>query len=74
MLSNFALLGLSGVSGFVVIVGLLAIFVFEIAMFVSVIRNQYISGNAKAWWIVGMVLVHPIVAIVYYFTDRKKIA
>ncbi len=50
----------------------LAILAFEIAMFVSVIRNHGISDTAKALWIIGMFLLHPFVAIVYYFTDHQK--
>jgi hypothetical protein len=74
MLSNFAFLGLSPALGVIVIIVLLAILVFEIAMFISVIRNKFITGNAKALWIVGMLLIHPLVAIVYYFTDYNKTA
>lgn len=57
----------------ILIVALLVIIlVFEILMFISVATNKNISDKAKMWWIVGMVLVHPIVAIFYYFTDHRK--
>lgn len=72
MMNGFTFLGLAGATGLLVMLVLLAILVFEIAMLVSVIRNKYITGNAKALWILGMILVHPIVAIVYFFTDYKK--
>jgi succinate dehydrogenase hydrophobic anchor subunit len=72
MLSNFAFLGLSGVAAFIVIILLLLIFAFEVAMFISVILNKNITGNTKALWILGMLLIHPFVAIWYYFTDYKK--
>ncbi|HUY85247.1 MAG TPA: hypothetical protein VMU97_01900 [Candidatus Dormibacteraeota bacterium] len=71
-MNNFMFIGLGGLSGLLVMLLLLVILVFEIAMLVSVIRNQYITGNARALWIVGMLLIHPLVAIVYYFTDYKK--
>lgn len=74
MIGDFAVLGLTGISGFIIIVLLLLILAFEIWMFVSAITNKFITGNAKALWIVGMVLIHPIVAIIYYFTDYKKTA
>jgi hypothetical protein len=74
MLSNFAFLGLSPALGVIVIIVLLAILVFEIAMFISVIQNKFITGNTKALWIVGMLLIHPLVAIAYYFTDYNKTA
>ena len=51
---------------------LLAILVFEVAMIISAIRNQHITGSTRALWIVGMLLIHPFVAIAYYFTDYKK--
>lgn len=51
---------------------LLVILAFEIAMFVDVIQNEHISSNQKILWVVGMILVHPFVAIVYYFTARKS--
>lgn len=70
--NNIALLGLSTPLGLVVIFLLALVFAFEIWMFVSVILNKNITGNARALWILGMILIHPIVAIVYYFTDYKK--
>jgi uncharacterized membrane protein len=56
----------------VIIVLVLVVFAFEIAMLVDVIRNDRIASNAKAWWVIGMLLIHPFVAIIYYFTDRNK--
>ncbi|HET7060206.1 MAG TPA: hypothetical protein VFH99_02735 [Candidatus Saccharimonadales bacterium] len=72
MISDFAFLGFGPLMSTVVILVLLIIFAFEIWMFVSAITNKVIAGTAKIWWIVGMVLIHPIVAIIYYFTDYKK--
>ena len=72
MLSGFTFLGLAGVSLVLIGIVLLAILIFEIAMFISVITNKHISDNAKILWIVGMLLVHPFIAIGYYFTDYKK--
>ena len=71
-MNYIAFLGLAPPIGLVVLLVLLAILAFEIAMFVHVIRNPHISGNAKALWIIGMLLLHPFVAIVYYFTDYQK--
>lgn len=50
----------------------LAILIFEIAMFVSVIKNDRITTEIKLLWVLGMILFHPFVAIVYYFTDHQK--
>jgi hypothetical protein len=50
----------------------LAVLAFEILMIVNAVNNASLSGTARAWWVVGMLLVHPFVAIAYYFTDYKK--
>ncbi len=49
-----------------------ALFVFEVKMFVSTVLNRNISDARKILWVVGMLLIHPFVAIGYYFTDYKK--
>lgn len=51
---------------------LIAILTFEVAMFISVLRNKAIAENTRILWIIGMLLIHPFVAIVYYFTDYKQ--
>lgn len=56
----------------VVILAAILIAAFEIWMIVDAALNKKISDRAKAWWIVGMIILHPFVAIVYYFTDRRK--
>jgi hypothetical protein len=72
MLSNIAILGLNTGLSAIVIVALFLIFVFEIWMLISVIQNKFITQNAKILWVVGMFLLHPFVAIAYYFTDYQK--
>lgn len=57
----------------VVIIAVLAIAAFEVWMIVDAVLNRKLSDKAKAWWIVGMVLIHPFVAIIYFFTNRRKI-
>lgn len=56
----------------IIIIVAILIAAFEVWMIVDVAINKKLSDKAKAWWIIGMVLIHPIVAIVYFFTDRKK--
>ncbi len=56
----------------VIIVVALLIGAFEVWMIVDAAINKKLSDKAKAWWIVGMILIHPFVAIVYFFTDRRK--
>lgn len=72
MITDFAIFGLSPVWDVIVLVILALIFVFEVWMLVSALVNKVISNTAKALWILGMILIHPFVAIAYYFTDYKK--
>lgn len=51
---------------------LLVIAIFEVWMIVDAALNKNISDKAKMWWIIGMVLIHPFVAIAYFFTDHRK--
>ncbi len=55
----------------IIIVALL-IAVFEVWMIVDAAINKKLTDKAKAWWIIGMILIHPFVAIAYFFTDRRK--
>ena len=60
--------------GTIILVSLLAvaILIFEVVMFIDVIVNKNITDQARILWIIGMILLHPFVAIAYYFTDHKK--
>jgi hypothetical protein len=55
----------------VVVVALL-ILVFEVWMIVDAAINKKISDKAKVWWIIGMLIIHPFVAIAYFFTGHRK--
>lgn len=72
MLNIFAFAGLGFTLSIIVILILLLILAFEIWMLISAITNKQITDTVKILWIVGMVLIHPIAAIVYYFTDYQK--
>ena len=72
MNSSSTILGLTGIAAVIVILFLLLIFIFEVAMFINVLRNKNIVPDTKVLWLIGMVLIHPFVAIAYYFTDRTK--
>lgn len=48
----------------IVVLGVLA---FEVWMFIDALTNKQLSDSEKALWCIGMVFVHPIVAIVYLF-------
>jgi hypothetical protein len=67
----FTILGLTaGVTAIALLIAAV-ILAFEIWMFVDAIQNKHISTDRKILWCVGMALLHPFVAIAYYFTDHK---
>lgn len=73
MFDTFALGFLGGGFVFALVVSLLVLIAaFEIWMFVEVIRNPNLAAGSKTLWLVGMLLLHPFVAIVYYFVVFKK--
>jgi hypothetical protein len=45
---------------------------FEVVMFLDVLKNKKLSDNEKILWVLGMFLLHPIIAIVYYFTAHSR--
>lgn len=55
----------------VVLVGI-AIVLFEIKMFIDVIKNPNLSDIERIVWLAGMLLIHPFVAIAYYFISRNN--
>jgi len=55
-----------------IIAAVVLILAFEIWMVVDAILNNQISDTTKALWVVGMLLLHPFVAIAYFFTDHRK--
>ena len=61
-------------TAWIVVVAVIALIIlaFEIWMIIDAALSKHLSDKAKAWWIGGMLLVHPFVAIAYFFTDRRK--
>jgi hypothetical protein len=41
-------------------------------MIIDAVINREITDKAKAWWIIGMLIIHPFVAIAYFLTDHRK--
>jgi len=72
MMHSVGFLGLGSFFGLIIFAIVVAILIFEIAMIISAIQNKHISQTARVWWVIGMFLVHPIVAVIYYFTDYQK--
>jgi len=72
MIAHSTLLVLSILGPFLIIlpiVGLLML-AFEIWMFVDVVQNPRLTPETKLLWALGILLIHPIGAIVYYFVGR----
>jgi hypothetical protein len=55
-----------------VTIAVVGILVFEILMFVDVIKNPKLTDSERILWAIGMLLVHPFVALAYYFTAYSK--
>jgi hypothetical protein len=51
----------------------IAILWFEVAMFLDVLKNKKLSENEKILWVLGMFLLHPVIAIVYYFVAHSRL-
>jgi tetrahydromethanopterin S-methyltransferase subunit C len=54
----------------IIVVALVA--AFEIWMIIDAALNKKLSDKAKAWWVAGMFIIHPFVAIAYFFTGHRK--
>ncbi len=52
---------------------ILAVLAFEVLMFLDVLKNPKLNDTEKLIWVVGMFLLHPIIAIVYYFVAHTRL-
>lgn len=48
------------------------ILILDVWMIISAATNNKLTTNQKLLWILGMLLLHPIIAIFYYFMVFKK--
>lgn len=51
----------------------IALLIFEIMMIVDALQNPCLNDGEKILWVVGMVLIHPFVGIVYYFMAHSRL-
>lgn len=63
---------ISGLLLVLIVAAVLAILAFEIWMFLDVLKNQKLTDTEKLLWVLGMILLHPFVAMVYYFVASSK--
>lgn len=52
---------------------LIAVLVFEVLMFLDVLKNRRLSDTEKVLWVLGMFLLHPVIAIVYYYVAHSRL-
>lgn len=50
-----------------VILALLVVLAFELWMLIDVLTYRKVPKQHKLWWVLGMFVIHPFVAIVYFF-------
>jgi hypothetical protein len=62
----------SGAALTLIIVVALLVLAFEVWMLIDAIKNKQLTTSQKVWWIIGMFLLHPFVAIVYYFMYKLR--
>ena len=56
----------------IILVIALLLFAFEVWMIVDAAINKKLSDKAEIWWIIGMLIIHPFVAIAYFFTGHRQ--
>ena len=53
------------------VVGLMLVLAFEVWMLVDVLAFRKVPTTHRIWWVVGMFLIHPVVALVYLFARHR---
>jgi hypothetical protein len=48
-----------------IILGLLLILAFEVWMLIDVLAYRKVPAKSRVWWVIGMFVIHPFVALVY---------
>jgi len=52
---------------------LLLVLAFEVWMFVDAVKNPRLTDSQRLLWCLGMLVIHPVVALVYYFIEYQKV-
>jgi phosphatidylglycerophosphatase A len=68
----FDVIGLSFLALLVLVIIGVGILAFEVWMFLDAWKNKSINEDRRLIWLIGMLLLHPFVALLYYFTDYKN--
>lgn len=66
------MLGAASIFIVIFVLILVGILVFEVWMFVDAVRNPRLTDVQRLLWCIGMLLIHPIVALVYYVVEYNK--
>jgi len=61
----------SGQSLALIALAMLLILVFEVWMLVDVLEFRKVPTKSRVWWVVGMFLIHPFVAMAYLLVRSR---
>lgn len=66
-------MAIAGIALLLLILGAAAVLAFEVWMFVDAVQNRRLTSEERILWCLGMLFIHPFVAIAYYFIGRHKL-
>lgn len=61
----------SGQALALLILAMLLVLAFELWMLVDVLEFRKVPTKSRVWWVVGMFLIHPLVALVYLLARSR---
>jgi hypothetical protein len=61
----------SGPSMALICLSMLLILAFEVWMLVDVLAYRKVPARSRLWWVVGMFLIHPFVAMAYILVRSR---
>jgi hypothetical protein len=53
------------------ILGMLVVLAFELWMLIDLLAYRKVPAMSRAWWVIGMFLIHPFVALVYLLVRSR---
>lgn len=55
-----------------VVFGIALLFAFKVWMIIDAGLNKELDDRTKTLWLLGMLLIHPFVAIAYFFAEYRR--
>jgi hypothetical protein len=62
---------LNGTALAALIAGMLLVLAFELWMLIDVLGYRKVPTKSRVWWVVGMFLIHPFVALAYLLVRSR---